>query len=337
MTKPGLVARALLFLVIILSLAEAQVVNTDKGKVEFIGLKRWSVRMIEESLAVYAPKGHGLWGCAAELVGNLHFADASVIRYSEYSAFYTVITVIEPQDSTRIQYRPKPSGSSAVLPDYKIADSIIRKDMMAFQMALINYGLFKSGKLDSAETVIREWGVDSLSVTEIWRFLYSKKDEKHKPIAIWTALNNPDATNRTIAASILSNFAEDDSCWWTLIEVLRDRDGIVNSTARQALTVMTKPSIKIVNWTPCVPTLKFLLAGTDLFSYTTVLNVLHKTGISPTLADALLDESTTDLLLAYLQAKHSEERKSAIAFLVNLSGQDFGDDWRSWQNWLRKR
>ena len=111
MTNLNFISKAMFCSVFIIVVSHAQVMDTDQGKVEFVGLKKWSTTMLTDSLAICAPKGHGLWGCASELVGNLHFADASVIRYPEGSAFYSVITVVEPQDSARIQYRSKPSGS----------------------------------------------------------------------------------------------------------------------------------------------------------------------------------------------------------------------------------
>jgi hypothetical protein len=58
---------------------------------------------------------------------------------------------------------------------------------MTFQVALINYGLFKAGKADSAKTVLREWAVDSVAAIQLWKFLSSTKEERHKNVAIWTA------------------------------------------------------------------------------------------------------------------------------------------------------
>jgi hypothetical protein len=336
MKKLQSLASALAVCFIFLTFAKAQVVKTERGKVEFIGLKRWSIKMIEDSLAVYSPKGHGLWGCAAELVADLHFADASVIRYSEDSGHYSVITVVEPQDSTQIQYRQKPSGSETVLSEFTPLDSVISKDYMCFQIALINYHLFLTARTDSLRAVLREWGVDSASANNVWRFLASKRNEKHKSLAIRTSLHNPNLINRVIASAILANFPEDDSSWCTLMEVLRDREPIVNTTARQSLTVMAKSSAKPVNWTPCVQTLRHLLAGTNLFAYTTVLDVLHQTRIPPSLASQLLNESTKDLLLAHLQAHHEQERNFAHEFLRSLAGEDFGTDPAIWRKWIER-
>jgi hypothetical protein len=325
---------ALLFLLIPLTSLFSQVVQTDKGKVEFIGLKRWSIKMIEDSLAVYVPKGHGLWGCAADLVGSLRFADASVIRYSEDSGLYSVITVVEPQDSARIQYRSKPSGSSANMPDFAALKSIIHKDFMAFQFALINYHLYSTGGIDSARIVVRDWGVDSVAVNAIWALLSEKNTQADKSLAVWTSLNNPDPSNRAIACAILTNFPEDDLTWWSLMDALRDKEPMVNTAARQALSVLMKSSPRTVDWAPCLQTLRFLLAGTNLFSYTTLLEVLQHTNVSPILASLLLEESTTDLLLAYLNAHHSRERRLARGLLSKLAGKDLGDDAHVWKQWL---
>ena len=150
-------------------------------------------------------------------------------------------------------------------------------------------------------------------------------------------MHNANPGNRVIACAILTNFPTDDFTWWTLIEVLRDKEQFVNSAARQSLAVLVKSSPRTIDWSPCVQTLRFLLAGTNLFAYTTVLEVLQQTNLSPALASLLLDESTTELLLANLRANHMRERRLARALLTNLAGEDLGDDAQVWQKWLENK
>src|SRR5436190_568644 len=80
------------------------VIETSKQTIEVIGLTRWSVRMIQDSLAAYAP-GNDLTAhaCAAILRGKLHFADAAVSVYTgmttQQTKPYVAITLVEPADS----------------------------------------------------------------------------------------------------------------------------------------------------------------------------------------------------------------------------------------------
>jgi hypothetical protein len=325
---------SIICLFISLNFCSGQVVESDKGKSEFIGLKNWNIKMIQDSLEVYAPNGNGLWGCAAELVAKLHFADASVIRYKEDTSFISIITVVEPEDIANTQYKASMAGTYPILPEYQIAESFFRKDYMAFQAGLINYGQFLKGNADSLKIKLHDQGDDLSAIAKVWDFLQSRKNNKEKVNAIWISQNNPNPVNRAIAAAILANFPDDDLCWWTLMDVLRDKDIFVNGTARQSLAVLIKLSQKKIDWSPCVPTLRCLLSGTNLFAYNTVLNVLQKTAISPELADKLLSESASYLLLSYLKAHHNNEKQLAYGLLKQLSGKDFGSDITSWQQWI---
>ena len=56
--------------------ALAQVVETSNGKVEFIGLEKWTPATIQEKLGYASPDKFHF--CAADLKERLKFADASV-------------------------------------------------------------------------------------------------------------------------------------------------------------------------------------------------------------------------------------------------------------------
>ena len=289
--------------------------------------------MIEDSLKVYAPGGNGIAGCAAELVYNLHFADAAVIIYEENHSPYSIVTVIEPDDSARVHYKLIPTGPDPLLPEYKYADSLFWKDYRIFQIALINYPLFRKGKADSVKTELSKQKTDTAAISKIWNFLTSKNDTRSKQTALWVSLNNQNPNNRVVAASILANFPNDNICWWTLMEVLRDKDIYVNNTGRMSLKGLAKYFPEKVDWQPCVSTLRYLLSGTNLFAFNTVLNALQKTDISPALAAALLKDQSSGLLFAYANAKHNQERELALNLLKKLSGLDFGNDLSAWQKW----
>src|SRR4051812_28278239 len=64
-------------------LAAAQtVLENDSLRLELIGLKRWTVPMIQDSLRRYAPTDSLMsHACAAILRQKLRFADASVVYY----------------------------------------------------------------------------------------------------------------------------------------------------------------------------------------------------------------------------------------------------------------
>ncbi|HEY8176041.1 MAG TPA: hypothetical protein VIF32_10130, partial [Gemmatimonadaceae bacterium] len=77
-----------------------------KKSVEVIGLERWTIAMIQDSMAKYAP-GESLasHACAAVLRYKLGFADASATNYLFVTPADTteqmLVAVVEPQDSAR--------------------------------------------------------------------------------------------------------------------------------------------------------------------------------------------------------------------------------------------
>jgi len=84
--------------------------------VEVIGLRRWTLAMVQDSMAKYAP-GESLasHACAAVLRYQLHFAEASAMTFlgmSGDSIERVVVSVVEPQDSARVHHRNLP-------PDYR--------------------------------------------------------------------------------------------------------------------------------------------------------------------------------------------------------------------------
>jgi hypothetical protein len=71
--------------------ARAQVVQTSEVTVEFIGLEKWTPKMIQEKLGYDSPDQ--LQFCALVLKEQLKFPDVYVFRFSG-EGNYTVIRVI---------------------------------------------------------------------------------------------------------------------------------------------------------------------------------------------------------------------------------------------------
>jgi hypothetical protein len=87
------------------------ILENDQLRLELIGLKRWTIPMIQDSLRRHAPNDSLMsHACAAVLRQTLKFADASVVYYTTSTAGvqskpYLAVTVVEPQDSGLIRYR----------------------------------------------------------------------------------------------------------------------------------------------------------------------------------------------------------------------------------------
>ena len=81
--------------------ALAQVVETSNGKVEFIGLEKWTPATIQEKLGYASPDKFHF--CATDLKERLKFADTSVTVDRENAKRYTIIAVVEPDHAQRIR------------------------------------------------------------------------------------------------------------------------------------------------------------------------------------------------------------------------------------------
>ena len=113
---------------------DGQVVETEGGKIEFVGLEQWSV---DELMQAVQSKCDDYY-CAANLKGILGFPDAAVFTLKNPQP-RKVVAVVEPQFASRVSWKeipaapaPFPTGWDALLP-------IPEADSMAFDLALRHY------------------------------------------------------------------------------------------------------------------------------------------------------------------------------------------------------
>src|ERR1051325_440076 len=148
---------------------------TLPGKtIEVLGLNRWTIQMIQDSMTKYAP-GESLasHACAAVLRYQLGFADASSTTYMGFIRGDTiprvVIALVEPQDSARVQYRDIPMDTTKPYAPWKTAIAIASKTPSVIEMALQSYLTWRK---DPKHTSVPAWGRrDSTAIRAYWRFL----------------------------------------------------------------------------------------------------------------------------------------------------------------------
>ncbi len=201
--------------------AQAQIVETSKGKVEFIGLEKWTTELIQEKLAYKSPDSFHF--CAADLKSKLGFADASVTLDSENGKMYTIITVVEPERAGQVNYKPKPTGSVAIPDSWKSLMKLV--EMRRILNEILDYGstfnkLIKTEKplLDDADTT---W----------WKLLQERSSKEDFQIELKVLSEDKEFKNRSTAALLLTNFHEKDAAWLALMKGVRDKDGRVNSAS----------------------------------------------------------------------------------------------------------
>jgi len=310
----------------------AQVVQTPEGPVEFIGLERWSIPMIRDSMAVHAP-GEPLGQCAAVL-RQLGFVSAAALSQGPDGQRRTIVTVVEPQRADRIRLR-LPSGDS--LPnhaEWQPGIDIYSGHNRAFQSAVQLRGVRLQDDSAALGQIMQLVGDRAPQVQEFWAFLEDRGGRSDLEKAVHTVATDRNGTNAAVAAAILTNFPDEAEAWWALINAHRDSREHVAATASQAMRGLLMAGPREIDWTPAATALRGLLDGTNVFVIEGVLSTLASTKITPELAPVLLRDGGADLVLARLRATDERTRATAHAFLVQISGTDHGDDAAAWAAWI---
>jgi RNA polymerase sigma factor (sigma-70 family) len=317
--------------------ANPAIADTARGRVEFVGLTRQTAAEVLKRAAEAAPDGK-LQLCAPCLK-SAGFADVAPAFFigDDGKTVYTVVTVVEKEDAARVRYRPAPPEADAVpIPGW--ADGLpAARDLMLIQAAVQTYGHFLDGRPEKGRDVAKQIVEDPAKVAAVWEFLKARARPADRDLAAWAVAQHGDPAHRCLAAAILMNFPDSDLTWWLLADAQRDPNGIVSSTAMQALGVLARHRPRAVDWGPAAPTLRALLAGTNPSAYLATLDLLVATKASPDLAPVLLAES--DLLRAYLKAEHEPSRAKAEAFARQLGATDVKDaaGWGAWLDRFRPK
>lgn len=310
-------------------LAAQSVLKVGDSSVEVVGLRRWTVEMIQDSLVRYSPRvslqSHA---CAAALRYTLGFADAGSDRYDDGGPGYVVVSVVEPQDSARVRHRNMPQDTTTVRREWAEAADVARRWPGFFQVAVLEYAAERPGKEPRFPP-----GADSALVHRVWRFLRNHRSPRDFVQAADAISRDSSLYNRVVAAAILANFTDRDSAWWLLVDALRETDGPVRIIAATVLASAAWAQPRNVDWGPAAPAIHAILNGTAVFELRNVMNWLPTMGAdSRWSADFLAGGG--EMVLSYLQAEHPPTRESAHRFLVAMRGADLGPEVEPWRAWI---
>lgn len=311
----------------------AQVVETPEGAVEFIGLQRWTIPMIQDSMAVHAP-GKPLGQCAAVLK-ELGFVSASaLLSEGPDGTQRTIVTVVEPDRADRILLRIPEGDSLPNAREWQRGIEIFSEHNRAFQPAIQWRGLLLQQDTTSIAELLQFAGGRAAQIQAFWRFLDQHRNQADLEKALYTLAVDRNGTNAAVAAAILTNFPDEPRAWWALLDAQRDSREYVAATASQAMRGLRMAGPREIDWTPAAHAIRALLDGTNVFVLEGMLDVLASTGVKPELAPALLRDGGADLVLARLRAADEGTRTTAHTFLVQISGTDYGEDPVAWAAWV---
>lgn len=316
---------------------------------EVVGLRRWTVAMIEDSIAKYAPgesmRSHA---CQAVLQYKLGFPSASVVQYymsapdgKESSAL--VVTVVEPQDSGRLSWRRVTAPAKPRLAQWADLYAPVSARWDTTKPPEVAQAYLSGVMQDIARARTQPQDMQAMqsgappalrdSLAAFTQRLGRRTTDADLALARATIHDDGNVENRMIAVAVLSNFPERAEAWHALLDALLDRDELVRGPAEAALASMPRGRSLTVDWAPVVPQLRAVLAGTGVGAISTVLRVLRETGISPALATTLL-VGNADYVLAQASITPPWGSQGARQFLALASGRKDATV-AEWEEWLR--
>jgi hypothetical protein len=318
-----------------------------------IGLRRWTVPMIEDSIAKYAPgqsmRSHA---CQAILQYKLGFPSASVVHYMSKTAdgkesSALVVTVVEPQDSVRLSWRRVTASAKPRIARWsdlyapvtvrydstkppEVAPGHVAGSIQDIALARVQTAEETRAQFARMKPAMRD------SLAAFRERLGARISDADLALAIATIRDDGSVDNRMLAAAVLSNFHGRAEAWHALVEALLDRDERVRGPAQAALANMTRGRKVAVDWRPVVPQLRAILGGTGVGAIPDLLRTLVETGITPELATAVL-VGNADYVLAQASLSHPWASWGAKQFLGHASGKagatvTVGE----WEAWLRE-
>lgn len=309
----------------------AEIRFPDGKVVEVIGLRRWTIAMIQDSLARYSPadslQSHA---CASVLRYKLHFADASTTYFvPRPGEFRIVVTVREPQDSARVKYRHVQFDTTGGLAEWADVRAVLAQKTGLFEDA--TRSLFLGGPRNPPSRLRAT--PDSSEVIQLASWFRLRTSDKDRTTALHVLAHAPNMLDRTIATIVLANFPERDDTWYALVDALLEPDYSPKVFASLVLTTLSERGRRAVDWTPRYAALNSILDGTSLFHAGDVMEMLVYTGAGPAQARALLKNGGT-LLLDYLGSGTPLLAYRSHELLVKLRGEDLGSSPEPWRQWI---
>jgi hypothetical protein len=304
--------------------------DSPEHRVEIIGLKSWTRQMVEDSLQRLRPGvSLGDAACAVLLEESLGFARAAVQTWHMPEGTYTTLTVLEPHETDRVDLLTL-GDSLPDRPEWREAISIFRSKFSVVHP--LQDRAFLLGRTDQAFS--RD--VDPTAIEFRNHLSTLARTEDFGPL-VQTVSTDRNLNNRLIATLLLGHHLDRDEAWHTLLRALRGSSSDIAQEQATAVMkgVFTGPDIvPTVDWSPAADDLRALISGTNLFAFLDVLLLLVLTEADPALVKGLIPLGE-DLLIGNLYSVNPARSRMVRYIVGRLSGEDFGDDLKAWEDWVR--
>jgi hypothetical protein len=313
--------------------------ESPAGTVEVLGLRRWTLAMLRDSIKRYVP-GQDLHdaACMVTLRDSLHFAEASVNHWLGFTPSapersFLSIKAVEPQDKARVKWDTRQRDEySGLLPDYAGVILPITDSTGAVWTGRFArwFQYYTWDSVAQSNALARAPEGSAADAHRVWTLVEQHQSDADRQRALRLLRVDGFWVNRYVAASVLVNFGAQDSTWYALVRALRDPHENVRESAQATLRQLLSHK---VDWKPVAPDLRLLLGGTNLPAIETVFQMLDRTEVSPALASTLL-RGNADWVLDHLASRAPQASMLAHKLLVRLNnGVDLGSTRTAWKKW----
>lgn len=320
--------------------------------IEIIGLRRWTIDMLRDSLGKYAPDDSlESDATAANLRNLLGFADAAIttntVVFDEDERTTITIAVREPGDSARVHYAPQELDSLPQRAEWKAlaipfagdGDAQLLTAVASAHLEgpsrLVVDSTVRGRKITHREGYAFESPTDSLAARPILDDLRARTTDADLAMAIETIERSTTTPDRIVAVLVVANFPGRDEAWRALLKAAVGREQAGDAAAAQhALVALSDRFARTVDWSPMTTTIREVLDGTALGALAPLAGALAATGASPGQAKSWL-AGGGEMLTAYLESDNPAVRDPAHRLLVALRGQNLGPEPEPWRIWIR--
>ena len=330
------------------------IVQTSTTTVEVLGLRRWTIAMLNDSLRKY--EGYdlstaGAHACAATLRYKLGFADAAAIMLpGTATTSYWVVTVVEPQDSSRVKYRALPIDTTRGRPEWAEARRLMQANREVFGLisgeilaravqsrgaasvldpaqaqgtpapASLASPMGDTSSFMRAQGALRAWFAAHASAADY-------------ELALTVVRRDSNMLDRILALNVILSFLDDDRAWTALSETLLESDGPVRGTGFQLFRSVVASGKRPKDLAAIFPALHAVLNGTSQVLMPQVVPLIFALRPGEAMAAPLL-KNGGEMLLAHASARHRTVRDPALALLAALSPKNYGRDVERWRAWV---
>lgn len=312
------------------------IIITDDGMVEIIGLETWSVNMVEDSMKHYADgAGFNQIYCNAVL-DKLPFASAVSTTSFKNNKKLVVVSIIEPEYLNQISYFESPHDTLELYDDWKWITEYKDNNSYAFQFALDtkfeNDIVSVRNSYDEFATVLSIYGLsfDTSGVSDFKANLSKINKLSDFEIAKHTLLYDANFDNRFQALCVLLNFYQIPQSYYLILNLLREKDPIASVYSGKILKALISTDLPALQFSQYKHSVKSLLQGTNLEHFFLILDFLKS-------IPNITDEEKIKILnyckrmLAHFLTSDFY-RENAISFLENFV-ESYGG--KNHENWIK--